>query len=59
MGREYIIRGWEGEVELKTVIKILENVDLIEDRREKLYVLRKLFGKLKYLSHEFYIYERK
>jgi hypothetical protein len=39
-----IYRVYEGDVELKTVIKILEDVDLIKDKREKLYVLRKLFG---------------
>ncbi len=54
-----IYRVYEGDVELKTVIKILEDVDLIENKREKLYVLRKLFGELKYFSNEFYIYERK
>ena len=54
-----IYRVYEGDVELKTVIKILEDVDLIESKREKLYVLRKLFGELKYFSNEFYIYERK
>ena len=54
-----IYKVYEGDVELKTVIKILEDVDLIENKREKLYVLRKLFGELKYFSNEFYIYERK